>query len=52
MVEHRLSGTWALSLQLTGSSNRLSSCGASVELLHGTWDLPRPGIKPASLADS
>ena len=39
VVEHRLSGTWALSLQLTASSNRLSSCGALVELLmaHGIF---------------
>ena len=24
----------------------LSSCGTWVELLHGMWDLPRPGLKP------
>ena len=26
--------------------HRLSSCGARAQLLHGMWDLPRPGIKP------
>ena len=29
---------------------RLSSCGARVQLLHGMWDPPRPGIEPASPA--
>ena len=29
---------------------RLSSCGARAQLLHGTWDLPRPGLKPVSPA--
>ena len=33
-------------LQSTDSS----SCGAWAELLHGMWDLPRPEIKPMSLA--
>ena len=28
----------------------LSSCGAQAYLLHGTWDLPGPGIKPVSPA--
>ena len=27
-----------------------SSCGAQAELLHDMWDLPRPGVKPASPA--
>jgi len=26
--------------------HRLTSCGPWAQLLHGTWDLPRPGIKP------
>ena len=26
----------------------LSSCGTWAYLLHGTWNLPRPGIKPVS----
>ena len=29
---------------------RLSSCGARAQLLCGMWDLPRPGLKPVSLA--
>ena len=28
----------------------LSSCGAWAELLHGMWDLPRPGLEPVSPA--
>ena len=28
----------------------LSSCDSQAWLLHGMWDLPRPGIKPVSLA--
>ena len=27
------------------AEHRLSSCGAWAELLHGMWDLPRPGIE-------
>ena len=27
-------------------TRRLSNCGSRVELLSGTWDLPRPGLKP------
>ena len=29
---------------------RLSSCGAWAWLLHGMWDLPGPGLEPASPA--
>ncbi|KAJ8790325.1 hypothetical protein J1605_021402 [Eschrichtius robustus] len=29
---------------------RLSSCGSRAQLLHGMWDLPRPGLEPASLS--
>ena len=29
---------------------RLSSCGTRAQLLHGTWDLPGPGIEPVSPA--
>ena len=28
----------------------LSSCGTRASLLHGTWDLPGPGIEPVSPA--
>ena len=30
--------------------NRLPSCGACTQLLHGMWDLPGPGTKPVSPA--
>ena len=30
--------------------HRLNNCGARAQLLHGMWDLPRPGIEPESLA--
>ena len=30
--------------------SRLSSCGARAQLLHGMWDLPRPGLEPVSPA--
>ena len=30
--------------------HRLSNCGARAQLLHGMWDLPRPGIEPMSPA--
>ena len=29
---------------------RLSNCGSRVQLLHGMWDLPRPGLEPMSPA--
>ena len=29
---------------------RLSSCGSRAWLLHGMWDLPRPGLEPVSPA--
>ena len=38
VAEHRL------------QTRRLSSCGSRAQLLRGTWDLPRPGLKPVSLA--
>ena len=30
--------------------HRLSSCGTWIQLLHGMWDLPRPGLEPMSPA--
>ena len=30
--------------------HRHSSCGTRAQLLHGMWDLPRPGIEPVSPA--
>ena len=38
VAEHRL------------QTRRLSSCGSRAQLLHGIWDLPRPGLKPVSSA--
>ena len=38
VVEHRL------------QTRRLSSCGSRAQLLHGMWDLPRPGLQPMSPA--
>ena len=29
---------------------RLSNCGSRAQLLHGMWDLPRPGLEPMSPA--
>ena len=31
-------------------TRRLSSCGSRAQLLHGIWDLPRPGLEPVSPA--
>ena len=31
-------------------TRRLSSCGSRAQLLHGMWDLPRPGLEPLSPA--
>ena len=36
VVEHRL------------QTRRLSNCGSQAQLLHSTWDLPRPGLEPVS----
>ena len=52
--EHRLKERGPQLLQCVGSiiggplflELRLSSCGAQVQLLHGMWDLPGPGIEP------
>ena len=38
VVEHRL------------QTRRLSSCGSRAQLLHGMWDLPRPGLEHVSPA--
>ena len=56
---------WFLLLQSTGSrcvgfsscgsralEHRLSSCGARAQLLRRIWDLPGPGLKPASSASA
>ena len=36
LVEHRL------------QTRRLSNCGSRAQLLHGMWDLPRPGLETVS----
>ena len=47
---------WLLLLQSTGSrmqgfaGRELTGCGAQAQLPRGTWNLPRPGIKPVSPA--
>ena len=38
VAEHRL------------QTRRLSKCGSRAQLLHGMWDLPRPGLEPVSPA--
>ena len=38
VAEHRL------------QKRRLSNCGSRAQLLHGMWDLPRPGLEPLSPA--
>ena len=38
VAEHRL------------QTRRLSNCGSRPQLLHGMWDLPRPGLEPVSPA--
>ena len=40
VVEHRL------------QTHRLSNCGSRAQPLRGTWDLPRPGLEPASPASA
>ena len=45
VVAHGLSSCGSRTLEC-----RLSSCGARAQLLHGMWDLPRPGLKPVSPA--
>ena len=40
VVEHKL------------QTRRLSNCGSRVQLLHGMWDLPRPGLEPVSPASA
>ena len=32
------------------AEHRLSNCGSRAQLLRGMWDLPRPGLEPASPA--
>ena len=36
-------------LWFPGSEYKLNSCGSQAQLLHGIWDLLRPGIEPVSL---
>ena len=42
---------WLLLLRSTGSRRAgFSSCGTRAQSLRGTWDPPRPGLKPVSPA--
>ena len=52
VAEHRLEVRRLGSCSSQGLEHRLSSCGAQASLLHGTQDLPRPGIEPMSLASA
>ena len=40
----------SLVAELRLQTRRLSSCGSRAQLLCSTWYLPRPGLKPVSLA--
>jgi len=54
VVAHRLQGIWASVAATQGLSKcgswdsraLVSICGAQIQLLHGMWDFPGPGIKP------
>jgi len=48
-VAHRLLAVVSLASAFV-LEHRLSSCGAWASLVHGMWDLPRPGIEPMSPA--
>ena len=58
VAEHRLQGTQAPVVGTHGLSSwgswaaedRPNSCSAQAQLLHGTWDLPRPWTEPVSPA--
>ena len=58
VAEHGLWGTQASAIMVYGLSicglqalgHGFSNCGTWVQLLQGTWDLPGPGIEPASPA--
>ena len=41
---------WLLLWSMGSRHAGFSSCGARAQLLHGTWDLPGPGLKPVSPA--
>ena len=43
-------GSWAQQCGSWALERRLSSCGTQAQLLHGLWDLLRPGLKPMSPA--
>ena len=50
VAEHGLLARGLSSCGLQALEHRLSSCGAWAYLLHGMWDLPRPGLEPVSPA--
>ena len=49
-VRGPLTVTASLAAEHRLQTRRLSSCGSRAQLLHGTWDLPRPGLEPVSPA--
>ena len=50
VVEHDFRHTSFSGCGLQALERGLNSCGAQAQLLHGTWNLPVPGIKPVSPA--
>ena len=50
MVREPLTITASLVAEHRLQTRRLSSCGSRAQLLHGMWDLPRPGLEPVSPA--
>ena len=50
VAEHGLEACGLTNCGSLALERRLSSCGTRALLLHGLWDLPGPGLKPASPA--
>ena len=49
-VRWPLTGAASLVAEHRLQTRRLSNCGSRGQLLHGMWDLPRPGLEPVSPA--
>ena len=49
-VRRPLTITASLPAEHRLQTRRLSNCGSRAQLLHGMWDLPRPGLEPVSPA--
>ena len=50
VVRRPLSFAASLVAERRLQTRRLSSCGSRAQLLHGMWNLPRPGLEPVSPA--